>query len=60
MKHKTFAFSEKISTGSGKMFVLKPKKKKKKKKKKNTVDAKFFNGEKAVSRYTVTADFKIE
>ena len=41
------------------MFVLK-RKKKKTQQQKNTVDAKFFNGETAISRYTVTADFKIE
>ena len=44
------------------MFILKrnKKKKKKKKKKRKNVDAKFFNGENAIPRYTVTADFKIE
>ena len=39
------------------MFILKRNKKKKKRK---NVDAKFFNGENAIPRYTVTADFKIE
>ena len=43
------------------MFVLKRKQKKHTQKNiKNTVDAKFFNGENAISRYTVNADFKIE
>ena len=53
MENKTFAFLRK----NGKKVHPKTKKKNKQT---NKVDAKVFNGENAISRYTVTADFKIE
>ena len=58
MKSKTFDFLRKLIYRRRKN--VHPKTQQKKKKKKKNVDAKFFNGENAIPRYTVTADFKIE
>ena len=56
MKSKTFDFLRKLMYRGRKN--VHPKTQKKKRKEKN-VDAKFFNGENAILRYTVTTDFKM-